>query len=100
MLMYFKTIRPKPGFLVDQAPNTNSFTGELFATVRPNGRILDESRFVIGRNDIINAAFVLGKQVDDHELSQFTVKMQKWPPPPPPGTWTSGEDYCPRCGRM
>ncbi len=36
MLMYFKTFRPKPGFLVDQAPNINSFTGELFATVRPN----------------------------------------------------------------
>jgi hypothetical protein len=69
MLTFFKTIRPKPGFLIDQAPNTHSFTGELFATVRQNGRILDKSRFVIGGNDILNAEFVIGKLVDDHELS-------------------------------
>jgi hypothetical protein len=33
MLTYFKAIRPKPGFLVDQAPNNHCITGELFATV-------------------------------------------------------------------
>ncbi len=56
MLTYFKTIRPKPVFLVDQAANTHSFTGEFFATVRPNGRILDESRFVIGGNMMIDGS--------------------------------------------
>jgi hypothetical protein len=34
MLTYFKSIRPKPGFLVDQARNTHGITGELFATVK------------------------------------------------------------------
>ena len=79
MLTYFKAIRPKPGFLVDQAPNTHAITGELFAEVRKNGRILDESRIVVGGNDILNAEFTLGKLLEDPELSQFTIKLQKWP---------------------
>jgi hypothetical protein len=64
MLTYFKAIRPKPGFLVDQAPNTHGITGELFATVRQNGRILDESKIVVGGNDVLNAEFILGKLCD------------------------------------
>jgi hypothetical protein len=79
MLTYFKAIRPKPGYLVDQAPNTHGITAELFAEVRKTGRILDESRVVVGGNDILNAEFTLGNLLDDPELSQFTLKLQKWP---------------------
>jgi hypothetical protein len=79
MLTYFKAIRPRPGFLVDQAPNTHGITGELFAEVRKNGRILDETRIVVGGNDILNAEFTLGKLLEDPELSQFSIKLQKWP---------------------
>jgi hypothetical protein len=62
-----------------QTNNTHAITGELFAEVRKNGRILDESRIVVGGNDILNAEFTLGKLLEDPELSKFTIKLQKWP---------------------
>jgi hypothetical protein len=39
-----KTIRPASGFNVDDAPTTSAHsTAELFAQVRDNGRILDDT---------------------------------------------------------
>jgi hypothetical protein len=39
MLTYFKAIRPKSGYSVDEAFTGKPHTAELFATVRDNGRI-------------------------------------------------------------
>jgi hypothetical protein len=79
MLTYFKAIRPRPGFKVDEPPTTSPHTAELFATVRDNGRILDDYRCVIGGHAIFEAQFELGKLLEDPSLSKWTVHMQKWP---------------------
>jgi hypothetical protein len=39
----YKTIRPASGINVDDAPTTSAHTAELFAQVRNNGRILDDT---------------------------------------------------------
>jgi hypothetical protein len=43
------------GFHTDQPPNTSKHTAEVFAVVRDNGRILDNTRCVLGGTDILEA---------------------------------------------
>jgi hypothetical protein len=50
-------LRPRPGYLVNKAPNASPHTAELFATVRDNGRILDDFRCVVGGNAIFEVQF-------------------------------------------
>jgi hypothetical protein len=61
MLTYFKALRPKSGYNVDEAFNAKPHTAELFATVRDNGRILDDFRCVLGSHTVFEASFELGK---------------------------------------
>ncbi len=79
MLTYFKALRPRPGYLVDEAPNVSPHMAELFATVRDNGRILDDFRCVVGGHAIFEAQFELGKMVEDPSHSRWAVHLQKWP---------------------
>jgi hypothetical protein len=79
MLRFCKAIRPIAGFHVDQAPTNSRYTAELFATVRNNGRILDEVRCVLGGNETVEADFPLAKLYEDDNIKEWTVKMQKWP---------------------
>jgi hypothetical protein len=53
MLRLFKCIRPAAGFQVDEAPASNPHTAELFATVRENGRIIDDTGMVLGGSKIL-----------------------------------------------
>jgi hypothetical protein len=69
MLTYFKAIRPKPGYNVDDASTSKPHTAELFATVRDNGRILDDFRCVVGGHAIFEASFELGKVMEDPSIA-------------------------------
>ena len=79
MLTYFKALRPKSGYNVDEAYNAKPHTAELFATVRDNGRILDDFRCVLGGHAVFEASFELGKVMEDPSISRWTVHLQKWP---------------------
>jgi hypothetical protein len=57
MLRLYKAIRPAAGYSVDEAPNSHPRTAELFATVRNNGRVLDDVKIVIGGTGIFEANF-------------------------------------------
>jgi hypothetical protein len=67
------------GFHVDQAPTTSRHTAELFASVRNNGRILDEVRCVLGGNDTVEAEFSLAELYEDDNVKEWSIKLQKWP---------------------
>jgi hypothetical protein len=47
---------------VDQPPNDDNYTAEIFAMVRDNGRILDDFKCVIGGTDILEADFMQSRQ--------------------------------------
>jgi hypothetical protein len=77
MLTYFMAIRPESGYSVDEAFTAKPHTAELFATVRDNGRILDDFQCVVGGQEVFEASFELGKVMEDP--SRWTVHLQKWP---------------------
>jgi hypothetical protein len=68
-----------PGFNVDEAPNDASYTAELFATVRSNGRILDDFKCVLGGTDCLEAEFNMAKIVEDPTLGSHSIQIQRWP---------------------
>jgi len=74
-----KAIRPKGGYNVDEAFTSKPHTAELFATVRDNGRILDDFRCVVGGHAVFEASFELGKVMEDPSISRWTMHLQKWP---------------------
>jgi hypothetical protein len=73
----YKTIRPSSGFTVDEAPTSSAHTAELFAQVR--GRLLDDTRIVLGGNEVFDATFKLGLLVDDDDISNWSIRIQQWP---------------------
>jgi len=75
----YKSIRPGPGFNIDQAPTTHPHTAELFAVVRNDGRIIDHNRVVMGGNSPLEASFKLGRVYDDPVMSDWTIHIQKFP---------------------
>lgn len=79
MLRFFKAVKPKAGFYTDEAPASAGHTAEVFATIRPNGRILDSVRYVLGGTEIIEGAFKLGQLFTDLELANWTLHLQRWP---------------------
>jgi len=79
MWRFCKALRPMPGFTVDEAPNDASYTAELFATVRSNGRILDEFRCVLGGTDCLEAEFSLSKLFEDPTVAEHSIQIQRWP---------------------
>jgi hypothetical protein len=79
MWRFCKALRPMPGFNVDEAPNDASYTAELFATVRSNGRILDDFKCVLGGTDCLEAEFNLAKLVEDPTLGSHSIQIQRWP---------------------
>jgi hypothetical protein len=86
-----------PGFHVDQPPNNFKHTAELFATIRDNGRIIDDVRCVLGGSEVVEATFKLNKlmELEDDIFKEAVVKMQSWPRDIDlrkgvlSGTWTS-----------
>ena len=79
LLRAYKALRPAPGFLVDEPPTTHSYTAELFASVRDDGRIVDVSRMVVGGNAILEASFKLGVIYDDPIMADWSIVLQCWP---------------------
>jgi hypothetical protein len=75
----YKAIRPSSGFTVDEAPTSSAHTAELFAQVRDNGRLLDDTRIVLGGNEVFDATFKLGLLVDDDDISNWSIRIQQWP---------------------
>jgi hypothetical protein len=61
MWNYCKALRSSPGFNVDQPPNDDNYTAELFAMVRDNRRKADDFKCVVGGTDILEADFQLKK---------------------------------------
>jgi hypothetical protein len=68
MLRFYKAIWPATGFHTAQPPTTSKHTAQLFAEVRDNGRILDNTRCVLGGTDILEADVSLAKLFDDPVL--------------------------------
>jgi hypothetical protein len=79
MLRLYKAIRPASGYHTDQPPNTSKHTAELFAEVRDNGRILDNTRCVLGGTDILEAEISLAKMFEDPVLQSYKLHIQRWP---------------------
>jgi len=52
---------------------------ELFATVRSNGRILDDFKCVLGGTDCLEVEFSLSKIFEDSSLGEHSVQIQHWP---------------------
>jgi hypothetical protein len=75
----YKAIRPASGFNVDDAPTSSAHTAKLFAQVRDNGRILDDTRIVLGGNEVFDATFKLGLLVEDDSISDWSIRIQQWP---------------------
>jgi hypothetical protein len=79
LLRAYKAIRPAMGFTVDEAPKTNDFTAELFASVKNDGRIGDATRLVLGGRAILEANFKLGLIFEDSGMENWSIVMEKWP---------------------
>jgi len=67
------------GFTVDEAPTSSAHTAELFAQVRDNGRLLDNTRIVLGGSEVFDATFKLGLLVEDDDISNWSIRIQQWP---------------------
>jgi hypothetical protein len=78
MLRLYKCIRPAAGFQVDKAPTNHPHTAELFATVRDNGRIIDDTRMVLGGSEIFEACFKLGKIFKFPGFKDWSLCLQRW----------------------
>jgi hypothetical protein len=78
MLRLYKCIRPAAGFQVDEAPTNHPHTAELFATVRDNGRITDDTRMVLGGSEIFDASFKLGKIFKFPGFKDWSLHVQRW----------------------
>ena len=63
---------------MDQPPNDDNYTAEIFAMVRDNGRILDDFKCVIGGTDILEADFSLNKLFSNPVIGAHTIRMQRW----------------------
>ena len=79
MLRLYKALRPASGYHTDQPPNTSKHTAELFAEARDNGRILDNTRCVLGGTDILEAEISLAKMFEDPVLRSYKMHIQRWP---------------------
>ena len=79
MLRLYKALRPASGYHTDQPPNTSKHTAELFAETRDNGRILDNTRCVLGGTDILEAEISLAKMFEDPVLRSYKMHIQRWP---------------------
>ena len=64
---------------MDQPPNDDNYTAEIFAMVRDSGRIVDDFKCVIGGTDILETDFSLGKIFSNPTIGAHTIRMQRWP---------------------
>ncbi len=76
MLTYFKAIRPRPGFTVDEPSATIPHTAELFVTSERQWKNTGRLQMRRRRPRPIREKFELGMLVDDPSLSKWTVHMQ------------------------
>jgi hypothetical protein len=79
MLRFSKAIRPASGFYVDEAPNTSPLTVELFAQVRSNGRILDNTRHVLGGSILLEGGFPVNRICRREDMTGWTVNFTMRP---------------------
>jgi hypothetical protein len=78
-LRLYKAVRPMPGFHVDEPPTSARYTTELFAQARPDGRIMDLSRSVLGGSEPLDATFKLGRIYPEETMADWSIQMQSWP---------------------
>ncbi len=90
MLQLYKAIRPASVYAVDEAPTSHPRTAKVFATVRNNGRILDDMKIVIGGTGIFEANFKVKKFITDDVIESRGG----------PETSSSEMGCCLRCGRI
>ena len=64
---------------MDQPPNDDNYTAEIFAMVRNSGRIVDNFKCVIGGTDILETDFGLDKIFSNPTIGAHTIRMQRWP---------------------
>jgi len=79
MLRAYKAIRPAAGFLVDGAPTTHKLTAELFALVRNDGRIGDQTRTVLGGSEIIEGTFSCSLLFAEPFVAEWSAVIQRFP---------------------
>ena len=79
MIRYFKAVRPAAGYAVDEAPTSANITAEVFATVRPTGRILDTAKVVLNGSVTIQASFKMGLLFEDPDLAEWTILIDRHP---------------------
>ncbi len=90
MSRLYKAIRPASGYHTDQPPNTSRHTAEPFAEVRDNGRILDNTRFVLGGTDILEAEILVYYSISGKHYSAVCHRRRV---PTPPPSLTAGKNY-------
>jgi hypothetical protein len=78
MLQLYKAIRPASGYAVDETPTSHPPTAKVFATVRNNGRLLDDMKIVIGGTGIFAANFKVKKLITDDVIESWSVNIQRW----------------------
>jgi hypothetical protein len=78
MLQLYKAIRPASGYAVDETPTSHPPTAKVFATVRNNGRLLDDMKIVIGGTGIFEANFKVKKLITDDVIESWSVNIQRW----------------------
>jgi hypothetical protein len=79
MLRLYKAIKPMVTFHTDICSPPSGHAAELFATVRENGRIVDQVRYVFGGEDNIEASFSLESLCEDESFSGYSVTIQRKP---------------------
>jgi len=78
-LRLFKAIRPLPGFHTDEPPTHSRYTAELFAEARPDGRIVDQVRCLVGGSAVFEATFKLQEIFGDTEFNDWQITVQRFP---------------------
>ena len=79
MLRAYKALRPAAGFLVDGAPTTHKLTAELFALVRADGRIGDQTRTVLGGNEVVEGTFNCSLLFEEPFVAEWSAVIQRFP---------------------
>jgi hypothetical protein len=79
LLRLCKAVKPMAAFNTDQPDDSAAFTADLLATVRPNGRIVDQVRYTLGGTDIIESQFQLEEIFASEDFRGWTIHLQRWP---------------------
>jgi hypothetical protein len=79
MLRLFKAIKPMSTFHTDISSPSSGHAAEMFASVRENGRIVDQVRYVFGGDSDIEAIIPVASLCGIEEFAGYTIKLQRAP---------------------